>query len=108
MKNEKYKTICKDLNTVLDYINNLQTILDWLKDNGVFTNEQHCSVKLDTDCYTWWCGDKSIQLNPVEAFAALQRIKFIFEEATSNSKVETYNDEPELMEVKEDINNENA
>ena len=108
MKKEKYKIICKDLNTVLDYINNLQTILDWLKDNGVLTNEQHCSVKSNTDCYTWWCGDKSIQLNPGEAFAALKRIGFIFEEATSNRNVETDNDEPELMEVKEDINNENA
>lgn len=108
MKNEKYKTICKDLNTVLDYVNNLQTILNWLKSNGVLTNEQNCSAKFDTGLYTWWCGDESIQLNPGEAFAALQRIRLIFEEATSNSKVETCNDEPELMEVKEDINNENV
>ena len=108
MKNEKYQTIYKDLNTVLEYVNNLQTILNWLKCNGVLTNEQNCSAKFDTGLYTWWCGDESIQLNPGEAFAALQRIRLIFEEATSNSKVETCNDEPELMEVKEEINNENA
>lgn len=107
MENEKYKTIYKDLNSVWDYIDDLQTLLDWLKDNDVLTDEQHCFVKFDDDSYTWWCGDKSIQLSPGEAFA-LQRLGFVFEETTSNSKVKTDNDEPELMEVKEDINNENA
>lgn len=106
MENEKYQTIYKDLNKVWDYIDDLQTLLDWLKDNDVLTNEQHCFVKFDNDCYTWQCSDKSIQLSPGEAFA-LQRLGFIFEEETSNSKVETCNDEPELMEVKEDIKNEN-
>lgn len=109
MENKKYQTIYKDLNKVWDYIDDLQTLLDWLKDNDVLTNEQHCFVKLDDGSYSYTClcDDKSIQLSPGEAFA-LQRLGFFFEEATSNSKVETYNDEPELMEVKEDINNENA
>ena len=107
MENEKYKTIYKDLNKVWDYIDDLQTLLNWLKDNDILTNEQHCFVKFDHDSYTWWCGVESIQLSPGEAFA-LQRLGFVFEEATSNSKVETDNDEPKLMEVKEDINNENA
>lgn len=107
MENKKYQTIYKDLNRVWNYIDDLQTLLDWLKDNDVLTDEQHRFVKFDNYCYTWWCGGKSIQLSPGEAFA-LQRLGFIFEEATSNSKVKTCNDEPELMEVKEDINNENA
>lgn len=102
MENEKYQTIYKDLNKVWDYIDDLQTLLDWLKDNDVLTDGQHCFVKFDDDTYSYTClcDDKSIQLSPGEAFA-LQRLGFIFEEATSNSKVETYNDEPELMEVKE-------
>ena len=107
MENEKYQTIYKDLNRVWDYIDDLQTLLDWLKDNDILTDENHCFVKFHNDCYTWQCNDKSIQLSQGEAFA-LQRLGFIFEEATSNSKVETCNDEPELMEVKEEINNENA
>ena len=109
MENEKYQTIYKDLNRVWDYIDDLQTLLDWLKDNDVLTNEQHCFVKFDDGSYSYTClcDDKSIQLSPGEAFA-LQRLGFIFEEATSNRNVETDNDEPELMEVKEDINNENA
>lgn len=109
MENEKYQTIYKDLNRVWDYIDDLQTLLDWLKDNDVLTNEQHCFVKFDDGSYiyTGLCDDKSIQLSPGEAFA-LQRLGFVFEEATSNRNVETDNDEPELMEVKEDINNENA
>lgn len=106
MENEKYQTIYKDLNKVWDYIDDLQTLLDWLKDNDVLTNEQHRFITFDNDCYTWWCGGKSIQLSQGEAFA-LQRLGFIFEEATSNSNVKTGNDEPELMEVKEDIKNEN-
>ena len=121
MKNEKYQTIYKDLNRVWDYIDDLQTLLDWLKDNNILTDEQHCFIKFDddiltdeqhrfvtfdNDCYTWWCDGKSIQLSPGEAFA-LQRLGFIFEEATSNSKVKTCNDEPEFIEVKEEINNEN-
>ena len=107
MESEKYQTINKDLNKVSNYLDDLQTLLDWLKDNDVLTNEQHRFVTFDNNCYTWWCGGKSIQLNPGEAFS-LQRLGFIFEEATSNSNVETCNDEPELMEVKEEINNENA
>lgn len=101
MESEKYQTINKDLNKVSNYLDDLQTLLDWLKDTGVLTDEQHCFVKFDDDCYTWWCGDKSIQLKPGEAFA-LQRLGFIFEEATSNSKIETNNDEPELMAVEEE------
>ena len=96
MENEKYQTIYKDLNKVGNYLDDLQTLLDWLKDNGVLTNKQHCFVKFDHSCYTWWCGDESIQLSPGEAFA-LQRLGFIFEEATSNIKVKFDNDEPELM-----------
>lgn len=107
MENKKYQTIYKNLNRVWNYIDDLQMLLDWLQNNDVLTDEQHRFVTFDNNCYTWWCGDKSIQLSPGEAFA-LQRLGFIFEEATSNSKVETDNDEPELMEVKEDINNENA
>lgn len=109
MENEKYKTIYKDLNSVWDYIDDLQTLLNWLKDNGVLTNENNCLIKFDDGSYSyiWLCDDKSIQLSPGEAFA-LQRLGFVFEKATSNSNVETDNDEPELMEVKEDINNENA
>ena len=108
MKNEKYQTIYKDLNTVWDYIDDLQTLLDWLKDNNVLTDDQHCFVKFDDNSYSYTClcDDKSIQLSPGEAFS-LQRLGFIFEKATSNSNVKTCNDEPELMEVKEEINNEN-
>ena len=106
MKNEKYQTIYKDLNRVWDYIDDLQTLLDWLKHNDILTDEQHRFVTFDNDCYTWWGDGKSIQLSPGEAFA-LQRLGFIFEEATSNSKVKTCNDEPEFIEVKEEINNEN-
>jgi len=101
MKNEKYQTIYKDLSRVWDYIDDLQTLLDWLKDNDILTDEQHRFVKFDNYCYTWWCGGKSIQLNPGEAFA-LQRLGFIFEEATSSSAVETENDEPELAAAEED------
>ena len=107
MEKEKYQTIYKDLNRVGDYIDDLQTLLDWLKDNDVLTDEQHCFVKFHNDCYTWQCSDKSIQLSQGEAFA-LQRLGFIFEEAISNSKVKTDNDEPGLTEVEEEINNENA
>ena len=101
MENEKYQTIYKHLNMVWDYIDDLQTLLDWLKDNSVLTDEQHCFIRFDDGCYAWICGDKSIQLSPGEAFA-LQRLGFIFEEATSNSKVETENDESELKVAEED------
>ena len=101
MKNEKYQTIYKDLNRVWNYIDDLQTLLDWLKDNDILTDEQHRFVTFDNYCYTWWCGGKSIQLSPGEAFA-LQRLGFIFEEATSSSAVETENDEPELAAAEED------
>lgn len=107
MENEKYKTIYKDLNKVWNYIDDLQTLLDWLKDDGVLTDEQHRFVKFYDNSYTWWCGDKSIQLSPGEAFA-LQRLGFIFEEATNNNKIKTDKDEPELMAVEKEINNENA
>ena len=107
MEKEKYQTIYKDLNKVLDYIDDLQTLLDWLKDNDILTDEQHCFVKFDNDCYTWQCSDKSIQLSPGEAFA-LQRLGFIFEEATSNRNVKTDKDEPGLTEVEKEIKNENA
>ena len=107
MENEKYQTINKDLNKVWNYIDDLQTLLDWLKDNSVLTDDHHCFIRFDDGCYAWFCGVKSIQLNPGQAFA-LQRLGFIFEEATNNSNIKTDNNEPELMEVKEDINNENA
>ena len=109
MEKEKYQTIYKDLNTVWDYIDDLQTLLDWLKDNNILTDEQHCFIKFDDDSYSYTClcDDKSIQLSPGEAFA-LQRLGFIFEKATSNRNIETDNDEPELAAVKEEINNENA
>ena len=73
----------------------------------VLTDEQHCFVKFDNDCYTWQCSDKSIQLSPGEAFA-LQRLGFIFEEATNNSKIKTDKDEPGLTAVEKEIKNENA
>lgn len=101
MESEKYQTIHKDLNRVSDYLDDLQTLFDWLKDNSVLTDDQHCFIRFDDDSYTWWCGDKSIQLSHGEAFA-LQRLGFIFEEATSNSKVETDNDEPGLAAAEED------
>lgn len=101
MESEKYQTIYKDLNRVSDYLDDLQTLLDWLKDNSVLTDEQHCFIRFDDGCYAWFCGGKSIQLTTGEAFA-LQRLGFIFEEATSSSKVETENDEPELAEAEED------
>lgn len=101
MENEKYQTIYKDLNRVSDYLDDLQTLLDWLKDNSVLTDEQHCFIRFDDGCYAWFCGGKSIQLSPGEAFA-FQRLGFVFEEATSSSKVETENDEPQLAEAEED------
>ena len=103
MENEKYQTIYTDMSRVWDYIDDLQTLLDWLKDNGVLTNEQHCFIKFDDDSYSYTClcDDKSIQLSPGEAFS-LQRLGFIFEEATSSSAVETENDEPELAAAEED------
>ena len=109
MEKEKYQTIYKNLNTVWDYIDDLQTLLDWLKDNNILTDEQHCFIKFDDDSYSYTClcNDKSIQLSPGEAFA-LQRLGFIFEEATNNSKIKTDKDEPELAAVEEEINNENA
>ena len=100
MENEKYQTIYKDLNRVSDYFDDLQTLLDWLKDNNILTDDQHCFIKFDDGFYTWWCGDKSTQLSPGEAFS-LQRLGFIFEEATSSSAVETENDEPELAAAEE-------
>lgn len=101
MENEKYQTIYKDLNRVSDYLDDVQTLLDWLKDNSVLTDEQHCFIRFDDGCYAWFCAGKSIQLSPGEAFA-LQRLGFVFEEATSSSKVETENDEPELTAAEED------
>ena len=103
MEKEKYQTIYKDLNTVWDYIDDLQTLLDWLKDNCVLTDEQHCFIKFDDDSYSYTClcDDKSIQLSPGKAFA-LQRLGFIFEEATSNRNVEMDNDEPGLAAAEED------
>lgn len=95
MENEKYQTIYKDLNRVSDYLDDVQTLLDWLKDNSVFTDDKHCFIRFDDGCYAWFCEGKSIQLSPGEAFA-LQRLGFVFEEATSSSKVETENDEPQL------------
>lgn len=101
MENEKYQTIYKDLNRVSDYLDDVQTLLDWLKDNSVLTDEQHCFIRFDDGCYAWFCGGKSIRLSPGEAFA-LQRLGFVFEEATSSSKVETENDEPQLAAAEED------
>ena len=100
MENEKYQTIYKDLNKVGNYLDDLQTLLDWLKDNGVLTNKQHCFVKFDHSCYTWWCGDKSIQLSPGEAFA-LQRLGFVFEDTITESTGESEID-PDLMAAVED------
>ena len=41
MESEKYQTINKDLNKVSNYLDDLQTLLDWLKDNSVLTDDQH-------------------------------------------------------------------
>lgn len=100
MESEKYQTINKDLNRVSNYLDDLQTLLDWLKDNSVLTDDQHCFIRFDDGCYAWFCGGKSIQLTPGQAFA-LQRLGFVFEETVTESSGESEIDN-DLMAAVED------
>ena len=100
MENEKYQTINKDLNKVSNYLDDLQTLLDWLKYNSVLTDDQHCFIRFDDGCYAWFCGGKSIQLTPGQAFA-LQRLGFVFEDTVTESSGESEIDH-DLMAAVED------